>query len=774
MAKLNLIFFFLLLSFTYSCAQNSSAALISEAKNKLQKAKSDTGRADLLCKLALLYVYKPGENKTDLDSAILLLKQAEALNNHPVDSAIQARIYFAYANTYREAGSKDVARQYIDKAITSYEKLPASCEAGEAYMELSNYNSQESTEGFNKTREYYNIAALKFEACGNKERQAYALKYLGDVNQILRNYGEAMGNLQQSLVVYQSINYKDLQGVYDLLGIVSTCMGDRANAIKYGLLAVKTAEDTKDSSMQLCTIYNRLSIAYNGWYKYEEAMIYAQKAIDVAIRNNDRSYMVVMLPNVVYLLNHEMKYEAALKLSRETEHKINLSTLQDSVFLFYSYATSYQTGKDYSKAGIYINKLIHILDVHKNGLELQLELAYRSVILFFMELKDYKMAQQYNSRYFPFLEKRNSKASLPGAYLYRSRIDSGLGNYKEALANYQEYKRLKDSAYDETKSMQFAQMLVLYETEKKDKNIALNKKDIALLTGKTQLQEVNIKKANLTRNIVIGASVFLLTLFYVGYRYKQRHNEKLQLQQDKINNQNIQLKSLLAEQQKLVSEKEWLVKEIHHRVKNNLQIVISLLNAQADFLDNPSALNAIQESRERMQAIALIHQKLYQPDQNNLINMNSYINEMVANLRSGFINTSNIKFQLDIDDIEMEVSQAVPLGLIMNEAITNSVKYAFLPGKAGLIKIILQQEVDGRILLRIADNGKGLPPGFDASLNDSLGIQLINLFAEQLEAELQFINDHGVDIVLRFKLLPMIHAVSSEIIHLQTGSSFTQ
>ena len=767
MSKYIIITVLLLLSVSSSFAQNFSLSLQNETLEKLRKTSNEHDRADLLCKLALLYVYKPGENKTDLDSAILLIKQAEVSISNRFDSSIQSRLYFAYANAYREAGNREIGHQYIDKAIKLYEKLLPSCEAGEAYMELSNYFPQESVEGISKSRDCYKIAVSKFAACGNKERQAYCLQYLGDLNQILRNYGESMISLQQSLTIYNSIGYKEIQGVYDLMGIVYSCIGDRPNAVKYGLLAVKTAEDLKDSSMQLCTIYNRLSIAYFGWFKYAEAMTYAQKAMDVAIRNNDRGSIVVLLPNVVYLLNHEKKYETALELIHRTEPKINVNRLQDSVYLYYSYATTYQASKDYTSAKLYIDKLIEILNHYQGHFELQLELAHKAVVLYFIEVQQFAKARQYMTNYIPFLEKRNKISSLYTAYQLKARIDSGLGDYKEALVSYERYKILFDSNYNETKSMQFAQMQVLYETEKKDKDIRLNQQDIALLRGKSDFQEVSLKKANLTRNIVIGASLLLISLFYIGYRFKQRHNRKLQLQQDKINKQNEQLKLLLTEQQKLVSEKEWLVKEIHHRVKNNLQIVISLLNAQADSLDNSSAINAIRESRERMQAIALIHQKLYQPDQNNLINMNSYISEMVANLRSGFTGNATINFQLDIDNINMEVSQAVPLGLIMNEAITNCVKYAFPGNKAGIIKIMLQEEISGDIILRIADNGKGLPEDFDPSRSTSLGLQLIYLFAEQLEGSLDFININGLEILLRFKLLPQVEHLTSST-HLET------
>jgi two-component sensor histidine kinase len=249
------------------------------------------------------------------------------------------------------------------------------------------------------------------------------------------------------------------------------------------------------------------------------------------------------------------------------------------------------------------------------------------------------------------------------------------------------------------------------------------------------------------RDITIAGVVALIIitgLAYNGYRNKQRSNRALRIKQTEINEQNMSLQHLLK-------EKEWLLKEVHHRVKNNLQIIISLLNTQTDFLDNPSALHAIQDSRERMQAIALIHQKLYQQDHSTLINMHSYIHELISYLISSFNNTGRIYFDLDIDEINLDVSQAVPLGLILNEAITNAVKYAFPTGGHGTISVLLYREGNRDVHLKIADNGVGFPRAIDLSGKTSLGIQLMKLFAEQLEGSIRLQSKHGVEISLHFR-----------------------
>ena len=307
---------------------------------------------------------------------------------------------------------------------------------------------------------------------------------------------------------------------------------------------------------------------------------------------------------------------------------------------------------------------------------------------------------------------------------------------------------------NETTSFQFAQQQVEYETEKKDN-------DIKLLKQQEEIQKTRLVQTRTTNYIVIGSIIvlaLLLALLYNRYRIKQRSNKQLEVKQKEINEKNSALENLLQEKDELINdkdvlltEKEWLVKEIHHRVKNNLQMVISLLNAQSEFLNNPSALEAIRESRERMQAIAIVHQKLYQADNSTKTNMRSYINELVENIRNSISDSKRIYFNVEVADIDLDISQSVPLGLILNEAITNVIKYAYPENQKGDINISLHYKGTEQLQLRIADHGKGLPPGINADHFNSLGLQLIQLFSEQLEGDLFFINNQGLEIILNFK-----------------------
>ena len=270
-------------------------------------------------------------------------------------------------------------------------------------------------------------------------------------------------------------------------------------------------------------------------------------------------------------------------------------------------------------------------------------------------------------------------------------------------------------------------------------------KNIQLLKEQGQLQQTNKPYKNVILYIFIIALAVLLILVgfsFCRYCIKCKKDKELKAKQDEIDRQNIQLKHL-------GDEKEWLIKEIHHRVKNNLQIVISLLNTQSAYLQNEDALQAIQNSQHRMHAMSIIHQKLYQTENLSGIDMSWYIQELVNYLKDSFDTENKIKFNLEIQPIELDIAQAIPLGLIMNEAITNAIKYAF-PDRKGIIDIELKEIANLKNKLSIADNGVGLQPEFHNLERDSLGMSLMMGLTEQLDGIFKINSERGVLITIEF------------------------
>ena len=337
------------------------------------------------------------------------------------------------------------------------------------------------------------------------------------------------------------------------------------------------------------------------------------------------------------------------------------------------------------------------------------------------------------------------------AHHYLFKIDSVFGNYVNAINHLNKFKNLDDSILADTRKKQTEDLKIQYETTEKDKDILLKVKDIDILTKEKKIQAASLREASTIRNIIILASTLLISLLFARYKIKQKHNTELQTRQLEINNQNELLKHFLSQQQKLLTEKEWLVKEIHHRVKNNLQIVVSLLNTQAEYLEEGDALIAIQESRHRMQVISLLHQKLYQVETSSVIDMQVYIREVISYLKESFKVINHLYFEQQIDSINLDISQAVPVGLILNEAITNCIKYAFPNNENGNITVSFTKEDDEHILLTIADNGVGITKAVDASPKKSLGMQLMQTLSEQLDGNMEIVNKNGIIIKVCFR-----------------------
>ncbi|HZS04520.1 MAG TPA: histidine kinase dimerization/phosphoacceptor domain -containing protein [Blastocatellia bacterium] len=180
-------------------------------------------------------------------------------------------------------------------------------------------------------------------------------------------------------------------------------------------------------------------------------------------------------------------------------------------------------------------------------------------------------------------------------------------------------------------------------------------------------------------------------------------------------------------------EKEVLLKEIHHRVKNNLQVITSLLNLQSRYLRDQPLQEVFKESQNRVRSMALVHEKLYQSKELAPINAAEYIHNLTTNLlRSYGTDPHKIRHRVEVDEVELGVDTAIPCGLLVNEMVSNALKHAFPEGRSGEIRVELRAQGDG-LLLRVSDDGVGLPEGLDFREADSLGLQLVNALATQLD-----------------------------------------
>ncbi len=203
-----------------------------------------------------------------------------------------------------------------------------------------------------------------------------------------------------------------------------------------------------------------------------------------------------------------------------------------------------------------------------------------------------------------------------------------------------------------------------------------------------------------------------------------------------------------------LKEKEVLLKEVHHRVKNNLQVISSILNLQSSYVRDKRTLEILLESQNRIKSMAFVHESLYQTKDFSNISFREYVENISRNLVHSYAATDSAPaLKLDLDDIQLHLDTAIPCGLIINELLTNSLKYAFPAGKKGKIGITIREKA-GKVTIGISDNGVGLPPDIDFRNTESLGLQLVVSLVEQINGKIKLDTKKGTNFTIEFSGSP--------------------
>ncbi len=316
-------------------------------------------------------------------------------------------------------------------------------------------------------------------------------------------------------------------------------------------------------------------------------------------------------------------------------------------------------------------------------------------------------------------------------------IDSIQGNDALEVRHHRLYEKLADSGYKISKMRQAEELQVKYATVEKENQITL-------LSQKAKLEQANLNKITLIKNVTIGGIVLVIVIAGLLYRQNRLRKKSNQLLQ------------------RLLSEKEWLLKEVHHRVKNNLHTVMCLLESQELYLQD-DALAAIEISQHRIYAMSLIHQKLYQSEDIEMVDMTLYIKEFVQYLADSFGGPANISIRSVVGPAKLGISQAIPLGLILNEAVTNAFKYAFPVNRCGEIFVGLKK-AGKQMELVIADNGIGMQHRVgESEPPNSLGIELMNGLTRDLKGHITFETGAGTRIAVKFAVDPLDGARKAKI-----------
>ena len=214
-----------------------------------------------------------------------------------------------------------------------------------------------------------------------------------------------------------------------------------------------------------------------------------------------------------------------------------------------------------------------------------------------------------------------------------------------------------------------------------------------------------------------------------------------------------ELKAEIEERTQAEKEKEVLLREIHHRVKNNMQVISSLLKLQSKSVEDKRSVEMLKESQDRIRAMALVHEKLYKSKDLTNIDFDEYIKYLVQTLfRSYTVNREKIRLKLNIERVMLKIDKAIPCGLIVNELILNSLKHAFADGDKGEIEVSLLFINENEVELAVSDNGIGIPEGIDFNNSGSLGLKLVNILTDQIDGKLYLDQSKGTKFQIRFKM----------------------
>lgn len=562
------------------------------------------------------------------------------------------------------------------------------------------------------------------------------------------NNAAAEKSLMQLVAFQQEFHLPNIAQTYDLLTILHRSSGNLNRALFYAMETVKSAETDTNKitralyASRLASLYLDLGDVDRSISLLKESLkTYQTEGVSDQLRIHNIASTLV---KALLLKKHS---DEALAIMQEVikNYPPNTPSQWESVLL--ALADCYNARQQFDLAERYYLEALAWEEKEQHGFTMRFNIYYK-LGHFYDKQKQYARVKPY------LLEALATKGTFPltnqqDIYRLMFRADSAAGNYLEAIHHLKMYQLLNDSLFNVTKSRQIEELQIQYETEKKER-------DIEFLQAEKLLQKNRLQQANVTKNLTLGGILLLLLftgMLYSRYRMKQDSNRQLEIQQIEINQTNAMLHSALE-------EKEWLLREVHHRVKNNLQIVMSLLNTQSAYLDDPAALSAIRHSQHRIHSISLIHQKLYQSKNSARIDMPVYISELVDYLQDSFNTGSYIRIDLRIAPVELEVSQTVPLGLILNETISNSIKYAFPDHRQGTIRIVLEELANDQFQLIISDDGVGLPEDQEHHTRRSFGLSLIRGLCKQLGGHCTLQNQDGLTIQVIFTRILMDHPLA--------------
>lgn len=532
------------------------------------------------------------------------------------------------------------------------------------------------------------------------------------------------------------------------MGSLYSRTADYEKAIKYLNEAIKLAQEIKNMKMA-ADIYGEISNIYGATSQPQKALDYAMLAMatfPAELRGNLGYSVVLSTAGRAYkALSRNWEAMKVCEESLRIAEKFGNKDVSSEVLNLM--ASIQFTQKKYEKALYYAKRSAAYYD-EQGYYFVENELLLADILY---ELKKFQESNRYCLKILEFLEEEENIANglnveFSVGYQTAAKTNAALGNYALAYGYEQKFHDIETAKSLEEKNKRVNELQTKFEVAEKTvalKNITLEKKQKDLELQRKQ------KFLSFTFSVLI-LIVMIAGGVYWGLIVNKRKNKLLNSR-----NQQIEIKNKALEESQIIikkslQEKEVLLKEIHHRVKNNLQLVMSLLNIQARQKDFIGIDDFLEKGQNRIQSMALIHQNIYQSEQLDRVVFKDYLENLIESIQSSIVGSDQeIAIQVHAEEIIFDIQTAIPLGLIINELLCNAFKHAFRKMKTGLIVVSISKKETGRYHLAVADNGIGIED--ISNVRKTLGIELVHLLAQQLSGHVTIHADKGTRFEIDFK-----------------------
>ncbi len=511
----------------------------------------------------------------------------------------------------------------------------------------------------------------------------------------------------------QNISKKELATTFNYFGIYFESQVKPNLALENYLRALQIQKSIKDSS-GLAFTHTNLGWFYYSQHENEKAVLEHQRSLEINREIDDSLSMANNYQAIALCYTYIDSVDLDLSLQLYEKAAIIYQMYDDDYYLMSVYinmAKIFFENNDLRKSEEYYSKAEKIADESGNLRELRAIFFGKAAI--FSKRNNYSKAIQFLRRSTVYAEGLKNIEILKYHYDFFSELFEKNGQLDSALLYLKKSNSIKDSLFTIETNEKIASINAKYETEKKDKEILVSQLEISKVKRENSKTRSNYKVLSILFILIIIILLGIVLLYF----YKIKHNRILAEKNDII------LRNL--------DEKEVLLGEIHHRVKNNLQLVSTMLKFQLEGVNDPEFVKIIEESRGRIQAMALIHQELYSHDSLSGINMKEYLKSLISKLLMAY-SVEEVLIEYQIDDIAIKLNTAIPIALIVNELFTNSIKYAFDGIEEPAIEVYLKEEKDVLQLI-LSDNGNGYESNVKS---DSFGSKLVKSFCRQLNAEM--------------------------------------